>query len=306
MIKPYAIDILNKVKQGGEFMEYYALIVLAVVMFGGCFALNDVYQKMCGNSIKISMQFSALSSFAGLVVLLIINNFKFEFTIFTLIMAIASSVVSVGFTFCSFKALGSINLSLYSLFSMLGGMVLPFVQGIVFHNEGMTLSKGVCMILIIAALALTVERGEKNKGYIYYAGVFVLNGMVGVISTLFTKSDYPKTSSAGFSVLIAICTVLLSLIISILLYGKTAFQIITPSSVGIGAAAGIINRVANYLLLISLVHIDSSVQYPLITGGVMIVSTIISLFGNNKPSKKEIISVGLAFLGMFALFAIPI
>lgn len=285
---------------------YYLIVLVAVVMFGGCFALNEVYQKMRGSSIKISMQFSVLSSLAGLVVLLIVNNFKFEFTVFTFIMAMASAVASVGFTFCSFKALGSINLSLYSLFSMLGGMVLPFVQGIVFYNEGVTLAKSICMVFIILSLALTVERGEKSKGYIYYAGVFMLNGAVGVISTLFTRGNYEKTSSAGFSILISLCTAGLALIILLLRFGKGAFEKMSFSSVGIGSAAGVINRVANYLLLISLVHIESSVQYPLITGGVMIVSTIISCFGKNKPSKKEVLAVGLAFLGMFALFAIPI
>ena len=285
---------------------YYALIVLSVIMFGGCFALNDIYQKLRGSSIKISMQFSALSSLAGLFVLLIINNFKFEFTFFTLIMAIASAVTSVGFTFCSFKALGSINLSLYSLFSMLGGMLLPFIQGIIFYGEGITLAKVVCLVLIVFALALTVERGEKSKKYIYYAGVFTLNGLIGVISTLFTRANYPKTSSAGFSILIALCTVILSLVILIVRFGKNTFEKMTFATVGIGAAAGIINRVANFLLLISLVHVESSVQYPLITGGVMIVSTVISCFGKNKPSKKEVLSVVLAFFGMLALFAIPI
>lgn len=285
---------------------YYSLVLIAVVLFGGTFALNDVYQKMRGSSIKVSMQFSVLSSFAGLVILLIVNRFQFGFTWFTFIMAMASAVVSVGFTFCSFKALGSINLSLYSLFSMLGGMVLPFLQGIIFYGEGITLAKGVCMVFIIAALILTVERGEKNKGYIYYLGVFVLNGAVGVISTLFTRADYAKTNQAVFSVWISLCTILLSLVILFIGFGKNAFGKMSVSSIGIGVSAGVVNRMANYLLLISLVHIESSVQYPLITGGVMIVSTVISLFGKNKPTTKEMISVGLAFLGMLALFAIPI
>lgn len=285
---------------------YYSLVLISVVMFGGCFALNDVYQKMRGSSIKVSMQFSALSSLAGLVILLVVNRFQFGFTWFTFIMAMASAVASVGFTFCSFKALGRINLSLYSLFSMLGGMVLPFLQGIIFYDEGMTWAKGICLVFIVAALFLTVERGEKSKGYIYYLGVFVLNGAVGVISTIFTKSNYSKTNEAVFSVWISLCTVLLALIILFVRYGKNAFGKMSFSSIGVGVSAGIVNRVANYLLLISLVHMQSSVQYPLITGGVMIVSTVISLFGKNKPSVKEMISVGLAFFGMFTLFVIPI
>jgi len=53
-------------------------------------------------------------------------------------------------------------------------------------------------------------------------------------------------------------------------------------------------------------HVEASVQYPMVTGGVMIVSTVISCFGKNKPSVKELASVGLAFIGMLTLFAIPI
>jgi len=56
----------------------------------------------------------------------------------------------------------------------------------------------------------------------------------------------------------------------------------------------------------ALLHVDASVQYPMVTGGVMIVSTIICFFGDRKPSKKEIISVLVAFVGMLALFVIPI
>ena len=139
---------------------YYGLIVLSVVMFGGCFALKDVYRRIQGNSIKASLEYSFSCTIAGLIVLVIINGFKLEFTTFTFIMALLVSLNSFGFTFCSFKALGMINLSVYSLFSMLGGMVLPFMQGIIFFGESITVAKVVCFVLICIALFLTVERGK--------------------------------------------------------------------------------------------------------------------------------------------------
>jgi multidrug transporter EmrE-like cation transporter len=64
---------------------------------------------------------------------------------------------------------------------------------------------------------------------------------------------------------------------------------------------GIINKIANYLLLIALAVLPASVQYPFVTGGVMIVSTIISVLTKQKPSKKELISVLLSFIGILAL-----
>lgn len=285
---------------------YYALIIISVIMFGACFTCNNIYQKIRGSTIKVSIQFSLISSFAGLIVLLLVNKFKFEYTHYTLFMAVFQYLISIGFTFCSFKSLGVINLSLYALFSMLGGMVLPFLQGILFYKEPISVAKAICLVFIVAALLLTVERGEKSKGYIYYAGVFVLNGMSGVLAKLFVESKYPKTSSAGFSILSCLVSVVLSLVLLAVFFRQKQTPKETAKSLCSALFNGATNRIANYVLLIALTHVESSVQYPMVTGGVMIVSTVISYFGKNQPTAKEIASVGLAFVGMLALFAIPI
>ena len=286
---------------------YYLLIILSVIMFGGCFALNDEYRKLRGSGIKISLEFSFVSSLAGFVVLLLINGFKWEFTVFTLIMALLATAIGFGFTFCGFRALGMINLSLYSLYSMLGGMALPFLQGILFYNEGITLAKILCFILISIALLITVEKGKRKKGTIYYIGMFTLNGLSGVLSKIYASAPFEKASAAGYSILSAICSVVASLVLLVLFFkeekGESKRSI---KSVCISATGGILNRIANFLLVVALVHVDASVQYPMITGGVMIVSTIVCFLGKNKPSKREVLSVVVAFLGMLALFAIPV
>ena len=285
---------------------YYALIFLTTIMFGGCFALNDIFRKIRGSSIRISLEFSLISSVAGMVVLFLINGFNLEFTPFTLITALLATVCSLALTFCTFKALDRINLSAYSLFSMLGGMVLPFLQGIIFYDEKMTLTKWLCLILITAALFLTVEKGERKKGAIYYALVFILNGTWSVCSKYFTEADFAKTSTVGYSNLICICTIVISAVLLLTVYRRKPYEEkCSLKGIAVGAAVGILNKIANLILLIALIHVEASVQYPMVTGGVMIVSTFISLFGAKKPSKKEILSVFVAFVGLFLLFAIP-
>ena len=286
---------------------YYFVILISVIMFGGCFALNDAYRQRSGSGIKISLQFSLIGSLAGFVVLMAVNGLKFEFTPFTLIMAILASFNGFAFTFCSFKALDRINLSLYSLFSMLGGMVLPFLQGILFYGEKMSLAKWLCFLFITFALVLTVEKGERKKGTIYYVCVFVLNGMSGVLSKIFAESNFPKTSATGYTNLISVCSVVISGVLPLILSkkypkeGKFSF-----AGTVIGAVSGITNKIANLVLVIALAHVDASVQYPMVTGGVMIVSTLLCFFGKNKPSKKEVLSITIAFIGLILLFAIPI
>ncbi len=286
---------------------YYGLILLSVVMFGGCFALNDSYRKMRGSGLRISMEMTFVGSLAGLIVMIAVNGLQLEFTPFTFVIALLSAISGFGFSFCSFKALDVINLSMFSLFSMLGGMALPFLQGILFYNEQITLSKIVCFVFICLALAMTVTRSEKKQGTIYYIGIFTLNGMSGVLSKIFASAPYEKTSSAGFSIWITVCSIVISGIFLLILTRKPSD---TPrysiKACGVSAINGGVNRIANFFLVIALAHVDASVQYPMVTGGVMIVSTLICFFGERKPTKKEVMSVILAFIGMLALFMIPI
>lgn len=290
---------------------YYGLIILSVVMFGGCFALNDVYRKMRGSSFKVSLENTIVGAVAGIIALIIYNGARFEFTPFTLIMATLGALNAIGFAVCSLKALDYINLSVFSLFSMLGGMLLPFLQGILFYNEGITVAKVVCIVLVVAALLLTVSWGKSNGGMIYYVSVFVFNGMSGVLSKIFTSAPFEKTSAAAYSiwqaVIIAVITATILVFIR-LREGKTDKDSpkLAIRATSVSAANGILNKVANFILIIALVHVQASVQYPMVTGGTIIVCTCISFLGDKKPTAKDILSVLLAFAAMFALLVIPI
>lgn len=295
---------------------YYGWILMSVVMFGGGFAIQDQYRKHRGESLRVSMESACIGALAGLFILLAIHAAPLTATPFTLLMATLAALNSMAFTFCSFKALGRINLSLFSLFAMLGGMALPFLQGIVFYREGVTLSKIICVLFICASLLCTVTKG-KQKGTLFYVGIFVLNGMSGVISKLFTSTNLPKTGATEYSIWIAVVTTLLS---SIAWGALTAFEKrksdtavrVPPGAKGgalscsLAAANGAVNRVANLLLVYALAFVDTSVQYPMVTGGTIIVSTCLSYFGKKKPTRRDLLGVALAFAGMCALFLIPV
>ncbi len=287
-------------------MMYYLIVLISVLMFGGCFALNDLYRDLRSSSIASSMESAFIGSVASLVVLLIYSGFSFEATPFTLLIAALSAVAGLGFTFCSFKALDITNLSLYSLFSMLGGMMLPFLQGIVFYGEKITIGKIVCVIFVCISLCLTISRGKKKKGTIYYFGIFLLNGLAGVLSKIFTSANYSKTSAEWFSIWCAFFAALISGIVWLFVRRKETTPKYTFKAFSIAAANGSINRIANLMLVVSLLHLDASIQYPMVTGGVIIVSAVISLFSKRKPTIKELLSVLMAFVGLLALFIIKV
>ena len=129
--------------------------------------------------------------------------------------------------------------------------------------------------------------------------------MSGVLAKIFAAAPFKKTSAAGYSVLCVLVSAIISGIVLLIFFrNRGEKQKFSLSATIIGAANGITNRLANFLLLIALTHVDASVQYPLVTGGTMIFSTLVCFFGKNKPSRKEILSVLVVFVGMLALFVV--
>ncbi len=292
--------------KGGESMTdltSYGLLICSTVMFGFMFFFNDVFRENYGSGWKATLVMSLGGGISGLIVLIAISGLKLEFSVFALIMALLSALNGLLFSFCSLKALGKINLSLFSLFSMLGGMALPFLSGILFHEEGVTAGKLVCFVIITVALCLTVKKDDKRSGAVYYAGVFVFNGLSGVLAKIYQAAPFEKVSSEGYSVLCALVGVALCALLLLFVKGEKK-KINLPCVVAM-AGHGILNRVANLLLLIALLSLPASAQYPFVTGGTMIVSTIISLFGKNKPDKRELAAVLLAFIGVTVLVLLP-
>ena len=295
-------------------MLSYALVTAAVLMFGAQFWFNERYGKESGNGMGATFLFSLIGGIIGVIALMLINGPRLEATPFTLLIATLSALNSIAYTFCSLKAFARVNLSLYSLFAMLGGMLLPFLQGILFYEEPITLAKGFCVLFIVASLLLGISKSERKGGAIYLTGVFVLNGMSGVLTKIFQASPLDKASDAMYSVWGAAIRTLIAgaVILMMLLIGrkspKDTFSVPKPTAKALlyASGCGALNNLANFLLLLALAVLPTSVQYPFVTGGVMIGSTVISACTGSKPSKKEILAVALAFVGILALVWIPI
>lgn len=281
-------------------MLYYGLVIAAVVMFGFQFLCNQKYQQLCGNSFRASMVFMLGSSAAGVAAMLIINRFRIGFTPFTVLMATVCALNAMGSTVCNLKALSRINLSLFSLFNMLGGMALPFCAGILLYGEPLTIGKTLCLITVAIAMIMTIERGGKKGGGIYYAGIFFFNGMSGVISKIYTSAPYAISDEVSFSIWSGLITMVIALIC--LPFARThAPKPGRAAALSMGGF-GLLNRVANLFLLLALAKLPASVQYPMVTGGVIIVSTLLAFFSAQKPRRRELAATLVSFAGILCLF----
>ena len=298
-------------------MISYLMVFGATMMFGLQFFFSGKYQEKAGSTLFTSMIFALGMGLVGIAALFIINGVGLALTWFTFLMALASAVNSMLFTFCSIYSLKHINLSIYSLFSMVGGMLFPFIAGIVFYNEGFTVAKLLCIITLFAALLLTVKKGEKSDGKIYYLGVFFFNGMGALLSVIFKKADAVKASDVDFSVAAAGLKVILSaIIVAVILIagrikekknatdGTVAVKKLkfTPIMLVYVAICGSFSYLANYILLIAMNNIPASLNYLLVTGGVMVCSSVLGYITGKKPTVRDLASVGICIVGMLLLF----
>ncbi len=273
---------------------YYFLVIAAVVLFSLQFLFNQRFEQSRGESLKSALEFSLYKSIIIVVIMLIINGFKVEITLFSIVMSVIYAFSGIAMTVFSMKAFAVANLSVYSVFSMLGGMLLPFILGVGFYDEKLTAFKIACCLLIVVSVLLNIKKGKQDKKAImYYMAVFILNGAAGVISKIHQSSDLPHSDSSGFMMLTSLVTVAVCAVWLLIKYKH--IPIIKGKELLFASGYGVFNGIGNLFLLISLVHLPASVQYPLVTGGVMLFSTLISAIRKEKISAKEYIAAVVSF-----------
>ena len=278
---------------------HYLYLVAAVILFGTHFRFNQIYERESGAGMRASCVFIALSSLAGLVVLLFLNGPSFSVTPFALLLAGLSAVDGVAYSVFSIKAFGRVNLSLYSVFAMLGGMLLPTLTGLVFFHESLTLLKGLGLAVLLAAVLVPLAGTGDRKGLGYCFAVFCFNGLYGVFATLFEKLPYDKPTAAQYSIL---CAALTAAVAALMLpFLKKERVPLNAKSIAALAGYGVFNRVGNYLVLLALTVLPASVQSPFVTGGVIIVSFLIGLVTKQKPAKAEYVSAAASLAGLVLL-----
>lgn len=293
-------------------MIHYIFVCIAVVLFGMQFLTKSEYVKKMGSGLFQTMFLSFWGGILSAVIMVFANGLKFEYTHFTLIMSVVTFVNNFLFILCSLKSFERVNLAVYSVYSMLGGMLLPIIAGVCFYDEPFTLALGLCIVFVgIAIVAVSFKNGKNNGtekknniSFLFYAGVFICNGMSGVISKFYTEAPFEKASSAGYSLLGALVSVVLSGVFVALMWKKRSKIYVRPTLIALCGNAG--NRVANYLLLLSLAYLPVSVNYSMVTGGTIIVSAFLSYLTDKKPNKQEWFAVASSFAGIMCLAFLPV
>jgi len=300
---------------------YYGFLIAASALYSIQFVFYTKYQKTAGNSLLSAVRFALGFNTVAFVAAWLANGLRIEVTAFAATLAGVTALILVAFSYASVKALARANLAVYSMFAMLGGMLVPFAAGILFWGEELSAQKMVCCLLVVAALFVNVPKeASVRSGIRYYILIFFLNGFGGVVSKLHQLGVGYNVSSEGFIALYGAFGVVLCLLLCVFLRWQAGVErsretgdeqvsegresealLVSWVALLCMLGYGVVNWGGNLLSLYAMLHLHASVQFPMVTGAVLILSTLASFLIGEKPRKRTVLSVGLAILGLMAL-----
>lgn len=279
-------------------MIYYTLIIAAALLFSLQFLFQQSFQRKNGNSWAAALDFSVYSALAAFFIMLIIGRFRLSFSWFAFAVAFVYASVGILYNYAGIRAFESANLSVFSMFAMLGGMLLPSAFGILFYHETLTCLNLIGCALILFSLLLTIRPGQgASSGLFFCVAVFILNGMSGVLSKLHQSNPAQCVDSISFMAL----TRLLTLAICLPLKhwsdppDRKRQPALNHSILICSTGYALFFGIGNLFTLISLKNLAVSVQYPMITCSVIVFSALIRLLRHEKLTTREVFSAVLAF-----------
>lgn len=301
----------------------YIFIILAVFCFAGQFAFTKLYEGAVKQTALTTLVMLTVTGIIGAVMYIFVGDFNVNFSSVSLFWAVLMAVIMIPYYMIGIKVLSLGSLAVYSMFMMLGGMLVPFFYGVVFLHEALSLWQIIGTVALTACIIFQAisqnpaeeKRGEKNdkkKEILLFALsilIFIINGLTGVIAKAHQLSE-GAIDEASFTVISCALTALFSLILLVIFALKdrkeAVCQMKTMLKVKpivimtlIGAAA----YTGSFLHLKAASTVPASVQFPLVSGGVIVISALVSFFiFREKLSWKEWISVAGAFLST-VLFA---
>ena len=270
---------------------FYAFALLASVLLAAEFGFSKKYQLAEGSAPAAVLRFNVISGLASAGIMWAFSGFRLEWSGFSFLLAAGMGLCCVGYTLLGFHVLKLGGMALYSTFLMTGGMVLPYLFGISFLGEPLTLLRTLGILAMLAAVTLSNSREKRFSGKLLAlcTGVFILNGIVSILSKCHQITGRYETVS---SVQFVICSALLWC------KYRPLWNMRKASSFPVAVGAALISAISYLVQLICAKYLPASVLYPMITGGSVVFSAFAGLLCfRERLSKGQLFSIVLCMAG---------
>ena len=292
-------------------MINYLWILIATVLLAFEFVIQKLYQSKLGTSPKAGFFYNAMYGLFTAIVFFAVSGFKFSFAPFSAIMAFMMTAFCVAYSVIGFRVLKSGGMSIYTMFLMTGGMMIPYVYGIAFLSEGISIFRIIGLVVIVSAVVIS-SGGIKKTSWKLIAmcsAVFILNGLVGIVSKQhqieMAFERFETVDTISFVMFTGIAKFVMCSIAyfcspksegaesGFVLDGK-AIRIALPLTALVAAVGGS----SYFLQLVGASNLPASVLFPCVTGGCIIFSSLAGLaFFKEKPTKAQWLAIAMCFAG---------
>lgn len=287
-------------------MQYYGMILFATILLAVDFTLQKLYQKTQGTGRTAGLIFNAGIGLVTALFFFVMNGCRVTCSPYAVGMAVCMSVCLIGYTILGFQVLKVGNLSFYTMFLMTGGMVVPYVWGVLYLNESFTVARMIGLVSIVAAIVVSNYSRESisRKMILLCCGVFFLNGGSSVVSKMCQTPD--KFGVVEPMEFVFWTGVMRCLLCTALLFVTGRKQADTKRKtskwktlVPIVICSAIVSGISYLLQLIGAAHLPATVLYPIISGGSIVFSAIAGILCfKEKPSALQWAGIALCFIGI--------
>lgn len=264
-------------------MTAYLLLLFGAMMISVQFVFLKKFQMVSGESVRSALFFSLFYSVAGAVYMLVLSGFRPEFSPFSAVMASLMALDALLIAIVGMKTMHMGKLSVYTLFMMLGGMIVPFFMGVFALSEKPGVFCIFATVLVILSLSLPVfekragGKNEKNSKRFYFLCVllFFLNGAYSCLSKLHQIND-DAVSTYGLLFTLFTAGILLSgaLLLTQKAVKKDVRVRISIKSLLYCVAYAFFTGTGGFFIISGASTVDATVLYPIVTGATVIFSAI--------------------------------
>lgn len=274
------------------------LILLPVTMlanlFGGSIKkyINDKYE----NNIFSYQFYNCIVSVSSAVCLLIFSN-NLKISLFTFTTAFIFGIITLLQQIFNLYALENGPFSYTSVIISLSTLI-PALSGALFWHETISFVQIIGIGFMVICFILSVDNKNKDKKtgkkwLLYSIGAFFATGFIGVMQKIHQTSSY-KDESDAFLIISFMFSFAISMVLCISNKGKriknetSLIKINSFSGIILLLLSGIFVAVNNKLNLYLSGVINSAVFFPVVNGGGLVLSSLVSVvIFNEKLSKLQ-------------------
>ena len=285
------------------------LLLIPITLYSLSWIFMKKYQRLAGGG-TFSL---AIYNFAGIIlsfsVLLIMRGFTLHSNIYTMICAAVYGVGLMVYNGFKVKISELGPLSIMSMFTTLGAVVLTMLYGFIFLDEKVTFFKIIAAILVAASfvpLIVKNKKAGKKSSFVFLllcTVVFIMNGALTIVSKVAQVHSEDPGDMVDWVALYLFYGLLTSAVITLPALSKSTSverdHVFSVKTIIVTILAFVCSTSATVVNLYFASMFDASVQFPLVNTGIMVMTTVVaSIMYSEKPDKSTILSLILAILAV--------